>query len=94
MGAMIEEYAPNLDPLALVSEFTPPTYIFHTLGDKLVLPIETLEYIKTLIKHNVNCEYHLFNEGEHGISTLILFPAMAEYTLKEFTTGYQWQLIG
>ncbi|MDD1742777.1 MAG: alpha/beta hydrolase [Methanotrichaceae archaeon] len=32
MGAMIEEYAPNLDPLALVSEFTPPTYIFHTFG--------------------------------------------------------------
>jgi len=69
VGAMIEEYAPHLDPLALVSEFTPPTYLFHTMGDKIMLPIETIEYVATLIKHDVNCEYHLFNEGEHGLST-------------------------
>jgi len=34
-----------LDPLALVSEFAPPTYLFQTMGDKLILPIETVEYI-------------------------------------------------
>jgi hypothetical protein len=39
------------------------------MGDKIILPIETIEYVTTLIKHDVNCEYHLFNEGEHGLST-------------------------
>ena len=58
-----------LDPLALVSEFSPPTYLFQSMGDKLILPIETIESINTLIKHNVNYEYHFFSEGEHGLST-------------------------
>jgi acetyl esterase/lipase len=69
VGAMIAEYAPHLDPLTLVSESTPPTYLFHTLGDKVVLPAETIEYARALLDYKVNCEYHLFSEGEHGLST-------------------------
>ncbi len=69
VGAMVREYVPSVDPLALVSEYTPPTYLFHTLQDKIILPSETIEYVETLITRNVCCEYHLFSEGEHGIST-------------------------
>ncbi len=68
-GAMIRDYAPQKDPLALVGEATPPTFIFHTLTDPTILPMDTLEYVNALVKNNVPCEYHLFSAGEHGLST-------------------------
>ncbi len=68
-GAMIADYAPHKDPLALVSEATPPTFIFHTLEDATILPLDTLEYVDALLLHHVRCEYHLFSAGEHGLST-------------------------
>jgi acetyl esterase/lipase len=69
VGAMLAAYAPHSDPLALVSALTPPTFLFHTLGDKVILPAETIEYVQTLMKNDVVCEYHEFSEGEHGLST-------------------------
>lgn len=69
VGAMIAAYAPHLDPLALVSALTPPTFLLHTLGDKVILPGETIEYVQALIKNKVSCEYHVFSDGEHGLST-------------------------
>ncbi len=68
-GAMIKQYLPDSDPLALVSALTPPTYIFHTMGDVTILPSDTLEYVNALVQHKVPCEYHLFSAGEHGLST-------------------------
>jgi len=69
VGAMIAAYAPHLDPLALVSALTPPTFLLHTRGDNVILPAETIEYVQSLMKNEVTCEYHLFSEGEHGLST-------------------------
>lgn len=68
-GAMIRQYQPLADPLALVSEDNPPTYLFHTLHDQTILPADTLAYLNALIQHNVPCEYHLFSVGGHGLST-------------------------
>lgn len=69
VGAMIAAYAPYLDPLALVSAMTPPTFLLHTQGDNVILPAETIEYVQSLMKNDVACEYHVFSEGEHGLST-------------------------
>jgi acetyl esterase/lipase len=69
LGAMLREYALAADPLALVSDLTPPTYLFHTGEDDVLLPIETIEYVKALLAHDVPCEYHLFSKGQHGLST-------------------------
>lgn len=69
VGAMIKDYSPEKEPLELINENTPPTYVFHTLEDKTLLPIETIEYIKALMANNIPCEYHLFSKGEHGLST-------------------------
>ncbi|NLX10609.1 MAG: alpha/beta hydrolase [Chloroflexi bacterium] len=68
-GAMIRDYAPHKDPLALANPLMPPTYLFHTLGDRLLPPLETLAYVEALLQHGIPCEYHLFNAGEHGLST-------------------------
>jgi acetyl esterase/lipase len=69
LGAMLREYTPAADPLALVSVLTPPTYLFFTLEDDVLPPIETIEYVKALLMLNVPCEVHLFSKGQHGLST-------------------------
>jgi acetyl esterase/lipase len=69
VGAMIAAYAPHSDPMTLVTALTPPTFLLHTLADKVILPAETIEYVQALMKNDVACEYHVFSEGGHGLST-------------------------
>jgi hypothetical protein len=45
VAAMIAAYVPHLDPLALVSALTPPTFLLHTLGAKVILPAEIIECV-------------------------------------------------
>ncbi len=51
-----------------VTKDTPPTFIWHTQDDELVDINNSLLYVNQLIKNNVPCEYHLFPNGEHGLS--------------------------
>ena len=51
-----------------VTEFTPPTFLWHTFEDKLV-PIEnTLLFTQALNEKKVPFELHVFPNGEHGLS--------------------------
>lgn len=52
-----------------VSDQTPPTFLWHTMEDQLV-PVENSFYFAMeLHKHGVPCECHLFEKGQHGLST-------------------------
>lgn len=52
----------------LVSETTPPAFIFHTFEDTVV-PVENSLYLATaMAKHKVNCELHVFPHGNHGVA--------------------------
>ncbi len=69
VGAMIRDYHKEKDPLALVSEHLPPTFIFHTLEDDIITPEDTLAYTQALRQKGVTVEYHLYSAGGHGLST-------------------------
>lgn len=50
-----------------VSEATPPTFLFHTQEDKVVLPINSLKFYGALVEKGVLSELHVFPKGRHGV---------------------------
>ncbi len=53
----------------LVSNHTPPAYLYHMAEDGTVAPENSLLYAKALMKRGVPCEMHLYPHGYHGTST-------------------------
>ena len=53
----------------LVSERTPPTFLWHMEGDKTVPVIGSLVYAQALAKHKVPFTLHIYPGGKHGAST-------------------------
>jgi acetyl esterase/lipase len=51
-----------------VSPSTPPTFIWHTAQDGLILPSNSLKFTAKLMENNVSFEIHIFNKGDHGLS--------------------------
>ncbi|MBQ4559753.1 MAG: alpha/beta hydrolase [Tyzzerella sp.] len=54
----------------VVSEKTPPTFIWHTAEDKAVPVQNSLLYAKALSDCKVPFEMHIYPFGEHGLSTV------------------------
>jgi acetyl esterase/lipase len=52
----------------LVSSTTPPTFIWHTADDELVLAHNALRFAIALAEHHVPYELHIFESGVHGLS--------------------------
>jgi acetyl esterase/lipase len=51
-----------------VTPDTPPTFLWHTVQDKLVFIQNSLEFTEALEKAGVLWELHTFYGGEHGLS--------------------------
>ena len=51
-----------------VSKDTSPMFVWHTTDDVVVSSLKTLELIKTLQENGIECEYHLFGHGGHGLA--------------------------
>ena len=62
-----EEYA-KLTVRNYVSKDTSPMFIWHTTDDAVIDSLKTLELIRTLQENRIDCEYHLFNHGGHGLA--------------------------
>lgn len=57
-----------ISPARLVSEHTPPMFLWSTAADSLV-PIEhSLRMAQGLAQKNIPFEMHIFEEGPHGLS--------------------------
>jgi acetyl esterase/lipase len=54
----------------VVSEKTPPTFIWHTVEDKSVPVQNSLLYAMALSDHKIPYELHIYPYGEHGLSTV------------------------
>ncbi len=50
-----------------VTPRTPPAFVFQTDGDKAVPAENALRYVAALRRAGVACEFHLFQEGGHGV---------------------------
>lgn len=57
----------KLSPNLLVSETTPPAFIWHTFEDEAVDVRNTLEYASALKVYNIPTEIHIFPHGYHGM---------------------------
>jgi acetyl esterase/lipase len=51
-----------------VSPSTPPTFIWHTADDPVVLSQNSLRFATALAEHKVPYELHIFSSGVHGLS--------------------------
>lgn len=59
----------------MVTDRTPPTFLWHTAADQLVPVANSLIYAEALAAHNVPFELHIFPYGKHGLSTVKSDPA-------------------
>lgn len=51
-----------------VKPTTPPTFLWHTFGDKCVPVANSLLYAEALRKNKVPFEMHIYETGDHGLS--------------------------
>ena len=58
-----QDYSPEL----LISEKTPPAFIWHTANDELVPSENSYRYAEMLTKNGIACELHVFPFGNHGL---------------------------
>lgn len=49
-----------------VTRETPPAFLFHAADDKVVLAANSLAFYKSLLKHAVPAELHIYERGGHG----------------------------
>lgn len=61
----------------MVSDRTPPTFLWHTAADQLVPVENSLLYAQALAQHKIPFEVHIFPNGKHGLSTVKSDPAKA-----------------
>lgn len=53
----------------LVTEKTPPTFIWHTAEDSVVPVENSLVYAKKMSQYKVPFELHIYPYGPHGMAT-------------------------
>lgn len=58
------------DCVSVVSDKTPPTFIWHTIEDKTVPVQNSLLYAKALSDHKIPYEMHIYPCGEHGLAVV------------------------
>ncbi len=67
LGAEQVAWAHDLTPSNIVTEKTPPCFIWHTLTDRAVPIANSFDYAVALRDKGILCEVHVFPEGIHGL---------------------------
>lgn len=57
----------NLSNATQVTAQTPPAFLFHTHEDRGVRVENAMGYYLALVKHNVPAEFHIYQNGPHGV---------------------------
>jgi acetyl esterase/lipase len=74
-GGLAEKLSTNL----LVSNRTPPTFLFHT-GDDTNVPVDnSLAFHAALRKAGIPAELHVYEKGRHGVGLAQQEPALASW---------------
>jgi hypothetical protein len=69
-----------LDPSLLVTETTPPAFVWHTHTDQAVEVCNTYRYGEALRHAGVLAEVHVFPEGVHGMGLSFHEPHVGQWT--------------
>ncbi len=67
LGERHAELGEELSPDNIVSERTPPAFIWHTFEDGTVNVINSLDYLKALKNKGRSAECHIYPHGHHGL---------------------------
>lgn len=59
--------AATVDCISLVSDQTPPAFVWTTGEDETVPPDQSLQFVAALARSGVPYEYHHFQRGRHGL---------------------------
>ncbi|MBQ6980333.1 MAG: alpha/beta hydrolase [Clostridia bacterium] len=68
-GEEKEKLLKSLNCDEMVSNKTLPSFVWITVEDTCVPCQSSISYVNALVKHNVKCEFHLYPQGWHGLST-------------------------
>ncbi len=77
LGDDLDRY-PAFSCDALVSDSTPPAFIWHT-SDDAVNVINSYMYASALRRHSIHHEIHVFHEGKHGLGLAPGNPHVAQW---------------
>lgn len=77
-GSPCTEKLAEVSPARLVSESTPPTFLWATSADALVPVQHSIRLAHALADHHVPFELHIFEEGPHGLSVSTQASAVAQ----------------
>lgn len=72
----------------MVSDQTPPTFLWHTAADQLVPVENSLIYARALADHKIPFELHIFPLGRHGLS--MVYDDPAKIIPEEALPNRQW----
>ena len=67
---MSEEELQKFSCEELVTENTPPAFLWHAFSDKLVPAMNSVLYAKALMEKKVPVGLHIFHVGRHGMATV------------------------
>jgi dipeptidyl aminopeptidase/acylaminoacyl peptidase len=59
---------------------TPPTFLMHTMNDPAVPVENSMMFASTLRKAGVPFEFHLYEQGPHGVGLAPANPYLASWT--------------
>ena len=67
LGEMYPDLCEDLSPQLIVSQKTPPAFIWHTFSDNAVNVKNSLMYAESLKDAGLSAEVHIFPDGHHGL---------------------------
>ena len=76
LGDKVAEKCKEVSPELLVTDSTPPAFIWHTSSDGGVNVINSYMYASALRNHGINHEMHIFPEGVHGLGLADNLPGV------------------
>lgn len=74
-----EEQLKDLSNDLQVTPDTPPAFLFHTAGDTVVPPQNSIAYAMACAENGVPVELHLFRHGPHGVGMAMKDPAASHW---------------
>lgn len=80
LGDRQAELGEELSPDRIVTEHTPPAFIWHTFDDNAVNVINSLDYARAMALKNINTELHIYPHGRHGLGLAADSPYVAQWT--------------
>ena len=80
LGDKVEALCKEVSPELLVSDLTPPAFIWHTSNDSGVNVINSYMYASALRNHGIEHEMHIFPDGVHGLGLADKLPGVEKST--------------